>query len=297
MPTVVENLSEMAERAKGHLRELLTCHSSIHHEPYKTWQSRSMVGLSGGVHEWNDLPPEGSQLQARALDEYRRYAAVVGVLLRGQPRNTLKDLRQHEKFILAAIEQDSEPQGRTPDDVLAGAVEALDAQAALVANLYDASGGEPVYVPDTNALVLNPQLEDWRFDGAARFTMFFLPTVLQELDALKVNHRVESVRDKSEGLIHRIKGYRARGRLSDGVPLTKGVSTLIAGAVEPDMGNTLSWLDAANNDDRVLAGFIEVMRRYPHSPVTLVTGDLNLQNKAEYAGLPFAEPPAPAAIP
>src|SRR5262249_1027244 len=161
------------------------------------------------------------------------------------------------------------------------ALEALDAQAALVANLYDASGGEPVYVPDTNALVLNPQLEDWRFEGVARFTVFLLPTVLQELDALKVNHRVEPGRDKSEGLIRRIKGYRARGRLSDGVPLTKGVSTLIAGAVEPDMGNTLPWLDAANNDDRVLAGFIEVMRRYPHSPVTLVTGDLNLQNKAE----------------
>jgi predicted ribonuclease YlaK len=36
------------------------------------------------------------------------------------------------------------------------------------------------------------------------------------------------------------------------------------------------------------------MRQHPRTPVILVTRDINLQNKAEYAGLPFVEPPDPA---
>ncbi len=33
------------------------------------------------------------------------------------------------------------------------------------------------------------------------------------------------------------------------------------------------------------------MHQHPRTPVILVTRDINLQNKAEYAGLPFVEPP------
>jgi hypothetical protein len=53
----------------------------------------------------------------------------------------------------------------------------------------------------------------------------------------------------------------------------------------------LSWLDPANDDDRILVGFIEVMRQYPRCLVFLVTGDINLANKADYAGLPCVPPP------
>jgi hypothetical protein len=38
---------------------------------------------------------------------------------------------------------------------------------------------------------------------------------------------------------------------------------------------------------------IEVMRMKPRSAVLLVTRDINLQNKAEFANIPFVEPPAP----
>ena len=49
------------------------------------------------------------------------------------------------------------------------------------------------------------------------------------------------------------------------------------------------WLDPSNADDRLMATFIEVMRRNPRSAVVLVTRDLNLQNKMEFARLPFIE--------
>ena len=35
------------------------------------------------------------------------------------------------------------------------------------------------------------------------------------------------------------------------------------------------------------------MREHVRTAVILVTRDINLQNKAEYAGLPFVEPPDP----
>ena len=82
--------------------------------------------------------------------------------------------------------------------------------------------------------------------------MILLPTVLKELDKLKITSR-EDFRKKVDGLITRIKGYRGRGQLNEGVTLGKGVSTLRSVATEPNMAATLPWLDAANDDDRLLS--------------------------------------------
>lgn len=45
--------------------------------------------------------------------------------------------------------------------------------------------------------------------------------------------------------------------------------------------------------DRLIASMLEVMRLFLHSPVLLVTRDINAQNKADYAGISFIEPPEP----
>jgi hypothetical protein len=61
------------------------------------------------------------------------------------------------------------------------------------------------------------------------------------------------------------------------------------------MGCSLPWLDPSNADDKILAAFIEVMRLRTAHPGFIVTRDINLQNKAEFARLPFLEPPEPIA--
>jgi hypothetical protein len=302
--TVSDRLAEMVVRIKDDLRELLGVHSSIRREPTGSSEGRNQMGPYGstrrrrgflfvGYSIWKPLSPEGTRSQAAALSGYQAFAAIVRVLLTGQPQKVLSEFSEGDRVILGAIQQDISPRGQTPQDVLAEVNEALDAELALIANLFDASDGETVVVPDTNALLYNPSLEDWKFDGISRFTVVLLPTVLKELDALKVNYRVEDVRKKAEGLITRIKGYRGRGQLNEGVPLRKGVSMLRGCAVEANMQRTLPWLDRTNDDDRLLANFLEVMRKYPHSAVTLVTRDINLQNKAELARVCFIEPPSP----
>jgi len=120
-----------------------------------------------------------------------------------------------------------------------------------------------------------------------------LPAVLSELDELKINHRNEAVREKTKSLINKFKEYRRRGRLSDGVVLVNDVSTIMSLAIEPDFNNTLPWLSPDNNDDRLLCAIVEVMRSHPRSLVIIITADINLQNKAEFARLPFVEPPEP----
>ena len=120
-----------------------------------------------------------------------------------------------------------------------------------------------------------------------------MPAVLSELDELKINHRNEAVREKTKSLINKFKEYRRRGRLSDGVVLVNDVSTIMSLAIEPDFNNTLPWLSPDNNDDRLLCAIVEVMRSHPRSLVIIITADINLQNKAEFARLPFVEPPEP----
>jgi predicted ribonuclease YlaK len=182
---------------------------------------------------------------------------------------------------------------KTTSDARKKTHEALDVIVSKIADLYDSSDGTPIYVPDTNAILANPELEEWKFGH--RFTIHLTPTVLRELDEMKV-HRNPDVAAKAEGVIRRIKGYRDRGggSLRDPVPLRSGRSTLQAGAVEPNMNETLPWLDPENRDDRIIASVIETMRSHVRSPVTLVTRDLNMQNKASHAAIPYIEPPEAA---
>jgi predicted ribonuclease YlaK len=159
--------------------------------------------------------------------------------------------------------------------------------------LYDSSGGEAIYVPDTNALLHNPNLESWAFSETSKFTVILLTTVLSELDLLKVSHRNEEIRKKAETFIRILKEYRRRGKLTTGVTIVKDKIKIQAIALEPNMKVSLPWLDPGNNDDRILAGVIEVMCDRPRSLVMAVSRDINFQNKAEFANIPFVEPPDP----
>lgn len=62
---------------------------------------------------------------------------------------------------------------------------------------------------------------------------------------------------------------------------------------EIDARSVLSWLDPAVPDDRLLGAALRLQSDHPAGVVVLVTGDLNLQNKADAVGLPYAEPPEP----
>ena len=69
-----------------------------------------------------------------------------------------------------------------------------------------------------------------------------LPTVLGELHRHEIEHRNEVVREKAKKIITRIKGWRNQGSLAAGVVVDSSIAVK-ASHSEPDMENTLSWLD------------------------------------------------------
>ena len=283
--TVIEILNQDCEQLKKLFEELISKYSEIYR-----WEEPDSFIFSTHPYSWKDLSIEGRQLQSRIFKEYLHFAERSRLLLLNQPPDSIAFFDESKNEIIGVINQE-----RTylpsQEEALSEVYKNLDSQIKLLDNIYDQSSGKILYVPDTNALLVNPRIEQWRFADVSEFEIILTPTVLSELDKLKIVYRLESVREKAEGLIRQIKGYRERGKLNDGVPLVSGVSALKSIAVEPNFNKTLSWLDPLNDDDRILASFIEVMKIYPNSPVIIVTNDINMQNKAEFAGIPFVEPP------
>ena len=140
-------------------------------------------------------------------------------------------------------------------------------------------------IPDTNALILNPDLATYsRAVGRPDFTVVLIPTVMGELDKLKDRGNADLKR-KAQGVIRRFKGLRDRGELRNGVKLTQGITVMtIAKEVNPSL--VLDWLDPAVMDDRILAAALAFQSEHAESKVVLATSDLNLQNKADAVSLP-----------
>jgi hypothetical protein len=292
MKTVTEAIIERIEAERELLRAFLLEHSG----GLRDLNTRdSSIFIVGPSRAWAPLSQDARRLQSRLLEMNDRLAALIRALLRNAPDDAAKALNEAQETLEELIDQSHLASVKTTQQAFTEAEEALDKQLGLIANLYDPVEGPPIYVPDTNALLWNPDLEEWRFDEVKRFTLVITAAVLGELDRLKIEHRNPDVRERAEGLIRRIKSYRGRGDLASGVPLVRNVSAIKTIALEPKVEETLPWLDPSNEDDRILASFVEVMREHVRTPVILVTRDINLQNKAEYAGLPFVEPPDPPA--
>jgi len=292
MRTITDNLIEMSEDIHNLLNDLLMNYSSIYFWNKNRSGDSIVIISTSGDYAYEKLTEQGRQVQAELLENYHRFYELINVLLRNQPKDTLAELSKSNKILLNIIEQ-NDTWCKNTTEALDKAVQALKMQCKLLNRLYDPFEGEVIFVPDTNALIYNPNLELWTFLEYPQFSVFLLPTVLSELDLLKINHRNDEVRNKSESLIRRIKEYRRRGKLTTGVTVVKGRIKIQSIAIEPDMNASLPWLDPDNKDDRILAGVIEVMRARPRSIVKAVSRDINFQNKAEFANIPFEEPPAP----
>lgn len=275
-----DNLGSWAENISELLSQLLQA-SSIRKSDWM------------GEDAWSELDDSTRQIQSKVLEEYRRFSSVLEVLFKEQPENTINIFQEKKEVILSVIQQqwDQHTYFGNCDQALEDANEALNTQISLLNRLYNVSQNRFVVIPDTNALLFNPDLQNWSFDSVNQFTIVLMTTVLAELDKLKVDSRSDSVRQKSEKLIRQIKGYRDRGRLTEGVTLVRNKSQIIAIAVEPIFSESLPWFDANNNDDRLLASCLEVVRQMPDNQIVLLTRDINLQNKAEFARIPFMEPP------
>lgn len=252
--------------------------------------------VGGADYYFKDPNADQLRLQVPLKSRYDKWLARFSLLYRNPP----SDLGEKIKSANEALAKWIDLGGRNYDVTPQAEVNAIAARKACepfyeLLDLLD-TRGEVIVVPDTNAIIAAPEPQHYSSVAeSASFTFLLLPTVLAELDNLKNSARAPEFREKVGGVIRRIKGWRKQGKLSEGVVLHKTI-TVRAIAEEPNMRETLGWLDPLNRDDRIIASVLEVQVTAPAAHVILVTGDINLQNKAEAAKLHYAEIPDPAEV-
>ncbi|SRR5260370_10705934 len=258
----------------------------VYHDPF------SKIAFVGHDYYWDTADEKQKHLQLKLLRKYSSWFEHLQMLFYGSPEATQKQIRDIDVRIRTWIEKKhvwNVPS--TIDEAKRIFRVQLQTYYALLQVFKTSDQVEIILVPDTNALIKAPDLASYGVAiGKAEYTVVILPTVLSELDKLKITHRNEEFRGKVESIIRRLKGLRQQGNMHEGVIVSRVVSVKMI-AQEPDFKRTLSWLDPTNNDDRIIAAILEVQREEPSSIVILVSADINHQNKAEMANLPYIEPP------
>jgi hypothetical protein len=238
-----------------------------------------------------DSPTEIEQtLQIRLKKSYGLWIETFKLFTENSPEASKRKIDQTDKFVINWIEKKSDwgipntiPEAKTKFET-----EIKFFYDTL--NLYANNGDkEIIIIPDTNALIQEPDPKSYKILTASeKLIIIFLPTVLSELDELKIKSSNPDFQKKVKSVITRLKGYRQQGNLMDGVIVEKTIKLKMI-ASEPNFERTLSWLDRENNDDRIIASALEIQRDNPSSAVCLVTSDINLQNKTEMARLSYID--------
>lgn len=145
-------------------------------------------------------------------------------------------------------------------------------------------------VPDTNALIDNPDLAAYVGAIGPRYIAHVMPVVMRELDELKRSGRTEPLREAARAADRRLKGLRDNGDVQVGVRVAGAVHARFEHA-DPRSDGLPNWLDLTVPDDRLIGAVMLLQSQHPRSAVYVATSDLNLQTKLAAVGVPFVEPP------
>jgi hypothetical protein len=242
-------------------------------------------------YSWEPLAIEQRSAQARLLTRFQHWYELFHCCHARHSSDVQDELGTVNEYVLSAIELKTDwatgatfQENRTYlSDKLALFYQFLE---------HPVTGdAEFILVPDTNALLKSADPSRYReIVSSPRFRFVLVPTVLAELDDLKRSRATQPLGEKADKAIRVIKGFRGQGSVLEGVTVAKSITVQMV-PTEPRMRELPSWLDPGNQDDRILASVLEIQCDQPSAVVVLVTDDMNLQNKAEMALLPWSEPP------
>lgn len=286
MKTFVEQLTTQLDSIKLTMFELLD-NSRI---KFRREDQYSGIVVIAPTQYW-DNPTEIEQtLQIKLKKNYGQWIETFKLFTENSPDDSKRKIDETHKFIINWIEKKSD--WGIPNSIAEAKVKFENHIKFYydTLNLYSSNGDrEIIVIPDTNAIIQEPDPKAYKIlTGSDKLTIVFLPTVLSELDELKLKSSNPDFQKKVKSVITRLKGYRQQGNIIDGVTVEKTISLKMV-ASEPNFEKTLSWLDRDNNDDRIIASALEIQRDNPSSAVCLVTSDINLQNKTEMARLSYID--------
>ncbi len=243
--------------------------------------------IIGPSHPWGKLPQSIMHNQTDVFNEYNHLVEIGLSLLSNALPEANKQFQDQSKPILEFIEQTTYTWCESIPKATSALKDYINKQIEAINSIHGKIGTGKILIPDTNVFISNPKLHEYKMNYNSN--ILILPTILSELDELKILHGNENVRNKAETAVRNIKEYRRRGRLLDGVKITNKIF-LYSIATEPKFDNMPTWLDPNNKDDRFLALCIEAASKFPDSELAILTLDVSLQNKADYALFPYQDP-------
>ncbi len=255
----------------------------------------SAVVLITNRYYWKALAPEHRGRQAQIIGKYRHWYELFNRCHPQYSGDVQRDIRETHDYVITAIELQTgwHTESRVDENAAYLAKKLSVFRQLLAASTVP----EFVLVPDTNALLKSADPSHYaEIIDSSTFRFAIVPTVLHELDALKRNRANQPLGEKAEKAIRFIKGFRKQGSGLDGVIVSKTINVQMI-PTEPRMNELPKWLDSENQDDRIIGSVLEIQCAQPSAIVVLVTDDLNLQNKAEMAFLPWAELPEASSQP
>ncbi len=138
------------------------------------------------------------------------------------------------------------------------------------------------FVLDTNVLLHDPQAL-FRFDD----NDVVIPiTVIEEIDRFKKD--MNEIGRNARQVSRLLDAFRAKNKLSDGVPLEKGGVLKVQLYTDETMKGLPPELQVDRGDNRILAVAVELQKNCD-CPVIFVTKDTNLRIKADAVGLEAAD--------
>lgn len=241
-------------------------------------------------YSWGELTIEQRAIQTQLKRNYEPIAELLKLFLSQAPKDLIRQLDRSDKQFRTWLELHSNWSISDTPAKNEAALRSDVAELEKILAILEATGkGEIIVVPDTNSLLACTDPTKYRnVVNNESITFMLLPTVLSELDKLKIDHKNEDVRNKAKGAITRIKGWREQGSLHSGVIVDKTIKVRACHS-EPSMKRTLSWLDENVNDDRIIASVLALQAEAPSSRIVLITDDINLQNKCDAALIETAE--------
>jgi hypothetical protein len=287
MKTGSENIINSINQLESRLLDFLKTFSGIE----QVIQPGDNIFFTSGNNAFKKLDSEAISIQDIIYKDYIHLCSVIEVLLADSTSTLISEFNNQRKEIEQIITQNKMTWSESIQDVINEMSTSFNKIISIISDLFPKVSEMPMLVVDTNSLYYNDNIEDWSFSEFNSFEIIITPSVLKDLDKHKIEHRNEAIRKKAIKLINKLKEYRRRGKLIDGVVIKKDRITLKTIAKEPNFTRSLKWLDQSNDDDRLIAELLEVMKVNGGRSVVMITGDINLQNKCEFAELPCIDPP------
>lgn len=282
----LNKMSSYIDKIKGLGEEILALKDDLFdHSTIKKYHPPDGVVYLGNPYSWVDTDEKSHM---NSVNLYKNFYEKFCLLLIHATDKQSESIEKSHKRLLSLIELDKKQTPRSTEEAkMIFNKEYNNLETYL--DLFVKDDIKTVLIPDTNALIIQPDPSVYsRLVENGRFTFLLTPTVLSELDKLKMFHRDEKVRNKARSVIKRFKGYNQQGDVLEGVIVNKTIRIQMI-ATEPDLSRTLPWLDKDNMDDRIIASALEVQVKRPSDKIILVSADLNLQNKARLALLHIAD--------